>query len=178
MTRETKIGLLVGLAFIIVIGILLSDHLTQTNEPQQAQLAQVAGNVRTGVAVPGASATNPPPAAVAPQTSSVAPQTVIPTKDELTPPKPPVEVIQIGGGAPKSVGPAESAKPQAAPQTPQSPEGSPTVVARPTEPVNGSLNSVARALVKKLSPRGVQARWRIPTPPRRSPSRPRRSPRE
>ena len=50
---ETKIGLLVGLAFIIVIGILLSDHLTQTNEPQQAQLAQVAGNVRTGVAVPG-----------------------------------------------------------------------------------------------------------------------------
>src|SRR5438094_142401 len=53
MTRETKIGLLVGLAFIIVIGILLSDHLTQTNEPQQAQLAQVAGNVRTGVAVPG-----------------------------------------------------------------------------------------------------------------------------
>ena len=53
MTRETKIGLLVGLAFIIVIGILLSDHLTSTNEPQQAQLAQVAGNVRTGVTVPG-----------------------------------------------------------------------------------------------------------------------------
>ena len=26
MTRETKIGLLVGLAFIIVIGILLSDY--------------------------------------------------------------------------------------------------------------------------------------------------------
>ena len=56
MTRETKIGLLVGLAFIIVIGILLSDHLTSTNEPQQAQLAQVAGNVRTGVAIPGAAA--------------------------------------------------------------------------------------------------------------------------
>ena len=33
MTRETKIGLLVGLAFIIVIGILLSDHLTSSTEP-------------------------------------------------------------------------------------------------------------------------------------------------
>src|SRR5438477_143419 len=43
MTRETKIGLLVGLAFIIVIGILLSDHLTSTNEPQQAQLAKTMG---------------------------------------------------------------------------------------------------------------------------------------
>ena len=32
MTRETKIGLLVGLAFIIVIGILLSDHLTTRGE--------------------------------------------------------------------------------------------------------------------------------------------------
>ena len=33
MTRETKIGLLVGLAFIIVIGILLSDHMTSTTQP-------------------------------------------------------------------------------------------------------------------------------------------------
>ena len=53
MTRETKIGLLVGLAFIIVIGILLSDHLTSATEPQQAQLAQVGGNVRNGVDAPG-----------------------------------------------------------------------------------------------------------------------------
>ena len=36
MTRETKIGMLVGLAFIIVIGILLSDHMTSTTEPQRA----------------------------------------------------------------------------------------------------------------------------------------------
>ena len=40
MTRETKIGLLVGLAFIIVIGILLSDHLTSSTEPPMATLAQ------------------------------------------------------------------------------------------------------------------------------------------
>src|SRR5438552_17793667 len=102
MTKETKIGLLVGLAFIIVIGILLSDHLTQTNEPQQAQLAQVAGNVRTGVAVPGASATTPPPTAVTPQTSAVAPRTQIPTQEELSPAQPPGEGIQTGGGTGKS----------------------------------------------------------------------------
>jgi uncharacterized protein YneF (UPF0154 family) len=37
MTRETKIGLLVGLAFIIVIGILLSDHLTSSTEPPRTE---------------------------------------------------------------------------------------------------------------------------------------------
>ena len=40
MTRETKIGLLVGLAFIIVIGILLSDHFTSTTQPHQAALTK------------------------------------------------------------------------------------------------------------------------------------------
>ena len=65
MTRETKIGLLVGLAFIIVIGILLSDHLTSATEPQGAQLAQVAGNVRTGMTVPGGGGANPPITTVA-----------------------------------------------------------------------------------------------------------------
>ena len=53
MTRETKIGLLVGLAFIIVIGILLSDHLTSTLQPPQAPLSVAAVNVREGVASPG-----------------------------------------------------------------------------------------------------------------------------
>ena len=38
MTRETKIGLLVGLCFIIVIGILLSDHFRSTMEPPEAAL--------------------------------------------------------------------------------------------------------------------------------------------
>ena len=53
MTRETKIGLLVGLAFIIVIGILLSEHLTTASEPPTAALAQAGGNVRQGMATPG-----------------------------------------------------------------------------------------------------------------------------
>ena len=38
MTRETKIGLLVGLAFIIVIGILLGDQFSSRMEPPQAAL--------------------------------------------------------------------------------------------------------------------------------------------
>src|SRR5439155_11619849 len=93
MTRETKIGLLVGLAFIIVIGILLSDHLTQTNEPQQAQLVQVAGNVRTGVAVPGGPRAPAASASAAtPATQAARPQQTVLTKEELTPAKPPVEL--------------------------------------------------------------------------------------
>ena len=53
MTRETKIGLLVGLAFIIVIGILLSDHLTSTLQPPQAPLGVAAIAVRDGIKSPG-----------------------------------------------------------------------------------------------------------------------------
>ena len=98
MTRETKIGLLVGLAFIIVIGILLSDHLTSTNEPQQAALAQAGGNVRSAVTVPGA-ATSPLAGNTTPPTQHVAPQQPVPTREELTPKQPPVEIVQIGGSA-------------------------------------------------------------------------------
>ena len=98
MTRETKIGLLVGLAFIIVIGILLSDHLTSTNEPIQAPLAQAGGNVRSAVTVPGAG-TAPLASNTTPPTQHVAPQQPVPTKEELTPKQPPVEIVQIGGGA-------------------------------------------------------------------------------
>ncbi len=82
MTRETKIGLLVGLAFIIVIGILLSDHLTSTTEPPQARLTQAGNNVRQGVSVPGATTANPPVTTiVAP--APVTPQQPIPMKDDL-----------------------------------------------------------------------------------------------
>ena len=52
MTRETKIGLLVGLAFIIVIGILLSDHMASTTEPTQAALDNAAATSRTAIVVP------------------------------------------------------------------------------------------------------------------------------
>src|SRR4051812_47851811 len=93
MTRETKIGLLVGLAFIIVIGILLSDHLSAI-EPQQAQLQGVGDNVRNGAAIPPGIA---PPITLAAQPAIVAPTRPIPTRDELAPP--PTTVVQIGGPA-------------------------------------------------------------------------------
>jgi len=97
MTRETKIGLLVGLAFIIVIGILLSDHLTSTTEPPQAKLTQAGSNVRQAVSVPGAATANPPITQVAP--APVTPQQQIPTKDDLTPKPAPVQIVAIGPSA-------------------------------------------------------------------------------
>src|SRR4051812_10860383 len=96
MTRETKIGLLVGLAFIIVIGILLSDHLNSATEPQQAQLAQAGANVRSAVTTPGAGNQQAAAAAAAPA-QPVAPRQTVPTQEELTPRQAPVEIVQIGG---------------------------------------------------------------------------------
>ncbi len=86
MTRETKIGLLVGLAFIIVIGILLSDHLSSTNEPPQAQLSSAGDTVRQGVGLP-ANPTPQPPITLVPPVQ-VAPTQPVPTREELTRPLP------------------------------------------------------------------------------------------
>ena len=41
MMRETKIGLLVGLAFIIVVGILLSDHINTSTDPIRADATNI-----------------------------------------------------------------------------------------------------------------------------------------
>jgi hypothetical protein len=96
MTRETKIGLLVGLAFIIVIGILLSDHLTTSTEPPQARLAQAGDAVRSTITSPGATPA-PPITLVTPQ-QQVQMQPV-PVRTELVPPlPPPVQLVQIGPG--------------------------------------------------------------------------------
>lgn len=98
MTRETKIGLLVGLAFIIVIGILLSDHLTSSNEPPQATLAVAGNNVRSGVTTPGA-VTNPQISAnVTP--APLAPRTTVPTQTDLAPKAQPVQPVQVAVGGP------------------------------------------------------------------------------
>lgn len=92
MTRETKIGLLVGLSFIIVIGILLSDHLTTRGELPAAQLTQVGPNVRTSNTVPAS--TNPP---ITPVTvpSNVVPTGPVATHDELNT-RPPTAIVQVG----------------------------------------------------------------------------------
>jgi nucleoid-associated protein YgaU len=52
MTRETKIGLLVGLAFIIVIGILLSDHINTTTDPIRADARGIYDKVEQSVDAP------------------------------------------------------------------------------------------------------------------------------
>jgi nucleoid-associated protein YgaU len=95
MTRETKIGLLVGLAFIIVIGILLSDHMTSTTEPPKAPLSVAGNNVRESVMSPGAA---PAVAAVATQ-GQVAPNQTVLTSADIAAPQPAApQVIQIGPG--------------------------------------------------------------------------------
>lgn len=84
MTRETKIGLLVGLAFIIVIGILLSDHLTTSTEPPQAPLAQAGNSVRAAVGQPASA--NPPITTVG-EHRNVAPTQVVTTREEMVKPQ-------------------------------------------------------------------------------------------
>jgi LysM repeat protein len=90
MTRETKIGLLVGLAFIIVIGILLSDY--NRNEIQNAPLPQVADNVRSSTATMHNQSNQneivPPPAPIFPART-------VPTPEDLHQ----RTVIAIGPGA-------------------------------------------------------------------------------
>ena len=79
MTRETKISLLVGLAFIIVIGILLSDHFRATQELPAAVLTNVGDAVRRAADTPGGS--SPPINFVTP--SATAPNQPVATHDEL-----------------------------------------------------------------------------------------------
>lgn len=104
MTRETKIGLLVGLAFIIVIGILLSDY--NRNESQAAALNAVAADVQKGAATPhnGASTET----AILPPMP--APARPVPTHEELHPP--------VNPAPPAARAPV---RPPAAPVTPVTP---------------------------------------------------------
>src|SRR3954464_9621464 len=81
MTRETKIGLLVGLAFIIVIGILLSDQLMRSTEPPSAPLANVGDTLRKGTVTPASH--HPPVTRVVPQQQDVSPETAVPTQEEM-----------------------------------------------------------------------------------------------
>jgi nucleoid-associated protein YgaU len=100
MTRETKIGLLVGLAFIIIVGILLSEPLSHSGEVQPAPLPGVGSNVRSAVATPGAanSPGNPP---ISMQQTAVSqpatPQQTVPTQQEVTHPRGGIGIV-IGPG--------------------------------------------------------------------------------
>ena len=107
MTRETKISLLVGLAFIIVIGILLSDHFHATQELPQAILTQGADIMRRATNEPGTA--NPPINFVAPTESS--PTQPVPTHDEMTQPASPVIPTPNYGNEQASANPAPAEHP-------------------------------------------------------------------
>lgn len=96
MTRETKIGLLVGLAFIIVIGILLSDHLTSSTEPPPATLANAGNTVLQTVNTPGSSTAAQARPLSAPD--HVQPDRTVPTIADLEPRPQPVQIVQVGPG--------------------------------------------------------------------------------
>src|SRR5665213_2230663 len=78
MTRETKIGLLVGLAFIIVIGILLSDHINTTTDPIRADATGIFGKVEQSVDAPESRQKGPTDVVIPPQ--AVVPQSFVPTQ--------------------------------------------------------------------------------------------------
>jgi nucleoid-associated protein YgaU len=102
MTRETKIGLLVGLAFIIVIGILLSDQLMRSTEPPSAPLANVADTLRKATVTPASHNKRIAPPAVS--STDVAPDNAVPTKDEITRRPPPVTFVEIRPAASNPAG--------------------------------------------------------------------------
>jgi nucleoid-associated protein YgaU len=170
MTRETKIGLLVGLAFIIVIGILLSDHWNSSNEPPQAQRDDIGQNVRIAMGTP---ATPEPPVTNLSGAGAVLPPATasrkVLTRNELKPPVDPAPVTDVnvgpaGGGirvsphvtipAPPAVvveaRPAAPVQPQPLPFTP---EPGPVVSQPPADTgVPPTLQDVARQNGQELVP--------------------------
>jgi nucleoid-associated protein YgaU len=141
MTRETKIGLLVGLAFIIVIGILLSDHLTATTEPPTAPLARAGQTARQAVTTVG----QPTAPVIVRAPQQVMPSGPIVTREELQPQRRPIEFAQ-----PTANGPAQGAGQTAngsaiAMATPSLEQGQPTVTETPSLPGNDPMARLAAA---------------------------------
>ncbi len=81
MTRETKIGLLVGLAFIIVIGIMLSDLNSTNNQKLPAPLQMAGSTLRTGLGQPVTDDVSP---------ITVVPQNITPHPINIAPPEQPL----------------------------------------------------------------------------------------
>jgi LysM repeat protein len=94
MTRDAKIGLLVGLAFILIVGILLSEHVTSATAPQQASLAQAGDRVRKATGAPVAPQVVVEPVTIDPNPE---PKTAVVTRDVIDSPQlPPTARIELG----------------------------------------------------------------------------------
>lgn len=152
MTHKTKIGLLVGLAFIIVIGILLSDHLTSSTEPPQASLAIAGNGVRQAIGTPGGAGVAAPVTVVTP---SVSPQDTVATQAELTKAPPAVQIVRIGG--PTYVPPAPvkiEAKAPAGDETAQAPPIDNTAIKAPATESPDDNTAAQTALAKVAAEHG------------------------
>jgi phage tail protein X len=165
MTRDTKIGLLVGLAFVIVIGILISDQITRSTEPPQAALGGAGNGVRQAVGSPGASGEAAPVTVVTPV---VTPQQPVATQAELTNPAPAVTIVKVGGSesaaaqqvsqvavnenpAKTQANDESSAAADAAPKNDPVPSDPPvTQVSNPPVPTDSELSKVAAANGEQL----------------------------
>lgn len=94
VTRDAKIGLLVGLAFILIVGILLSEHITTATTPQQAELARAGEKVREASATPTAPEPKLANLKIDPDPQ---PGRSVVTRDQLDSPKlPPTAKIELG----------------------------------------------------------------------------------
>lgn len=112
MTRETKIGLLVGLAFIIVIGILLSDHINSSADPAPAQASKIYDSLERSVSAPDA---RQPGQTVVVTPAHVLPRDPVPTEHDTSPPAG-VSIIKIQPGGDPST--AKAPAPVSANQQP------------------------------------------------------------
>ena len=145
MTRETKIGLLVGLAFIIVIGILLSDHINSSTDPVPAAMSQTYDSVQRSVGSPdqrnqGTMTVIAPPAPMIPQNP------VATTRDPLPPGTPGSTIVEITpGGDPSQV---------RFPRAPQPPVGS-NIDVLPPASGNEVANNVPDNTAAPLPPGGA-----------------------
>jgi nucleoid-associated protein YgaU len=83
ITRETKIGLLVGLAFVLVVGILLSEHVTTVQDKPTAALQASGDTVRRAVEAPMPAPPSNPDVVVE---QNPQPRVVVATRDQLDKP--------------------------------------------------------------------------------------------
>jgi len=141
MTRETKIGLLVGLAFIIVIGILLSDHINSSTDPAPAQASKIYDSVERSVNAPDARQQGQ---SVIVTPASVVPQDPVPTGHDVPSTTGGVAIIKIQPGGDPSYINIPSRAPINQESEAQPPSGDNTPGPAPTsEPPVASNNASA-----------------------------------
>lgn len=117
MTRETKIGLFVGMGVIILIGILISDHLAKVADQKPAPLPDTIARIQpeTQPPVPGSLNSSVPPAIVTTPSSGTPVHDLVapPPVSQLTPPAsaPDTPVTLNQGQTPPGSFIAEAGKP-------------------------------------------------------------------